>query len=61
MPEESRADEARRLYRDERLSERAVAERMGVSKSAVHSYLVRSGTRRRRRGAPRGPRRNDTP
>lgn len=52
----SKREQAARLYRDERLSESQVAERMGVSRSRVRHYLKDAGVRRRRRGAPRGNR-----
>lgn len=47
--DESKRDRAARLYREERLSEREVAQRMGCSKTAVRNYLRDAGVRRRRR------------
>lgn len=47
--DETKRVEAARLYREERLSEREVAERMGCSKTAVRRYLRDAGVRRRRR------------
>jgi predicted transcriptional regulator len=41
--------EAKRLYLDEKLSEREVAARMGVSKARVRHYLSEARVRRRRR------------
>lgn len=50
----TKRDEAARLYREERLSERQVAERLGVSKTTARRYLNDARVRRRRMGAPRG-------
>lgn len=46
-------DEAARHYRDGRLSERAIAKRMGLSRTRVRDLLDEAGVRRRRVGAPR--------
>lgn len=53
---QDRREEAARLYRSG-LSERQVAERMGVSKTTARSYLNTAGVRRRRQGRPRVNRR----
>lgn len=45
-----RLEEFKRLYSEENLTLKEIAERFGVSKQAVHERLARAGVRMRNRG-----------